>query len=145
MIMSGETSDISQCCDFEWFEWVVLQEKTAPYPDNYFRLGRYLGLIINIGPAKMAKIIKENGQVLYRSIYQALTQDKWEQAQCKAEFSLFMEFLHQRLCPCAMVRDLIELGVEDTPQYDLHEDELQNVETFPILDKEQKVSPESRD
>ena len=46
-----------------------------------------------------------------------------------------MESLHQRLRPCAKVRDLVELGVEDTPQYHLYEDESQNAEKFPILDK----------
>ena len=54
---------ISQFCEFEWFEWVMFWVKTAPYPNDHFKLGRYHGLIIDIGPALMAKIIKENGQV----------------------------------------------------------------------------------
>ena len=45
----------------------------AVYPDDHFRLGKYLGPSIDIGPALMAKIIKENGQVLQRFMYQALT------------------------------------------------------------------------
>ena len=32
----------------------------APYPDDYFKLGKYLVLSVDIGPALMAKIIKEN-------------------------------------------------------------------------------------
>ena len=32
----------------------------ALYPDDYFKLGRYLIPSIDIGPALMAKIIKEN-------------------------------------------------------------------------------------
>ena len=83
----------------------------------------------------MAKIIKENGQVLHRSMHHALTQEEWEQEECKAEHSSFMESLHQRFGPCAVVRDLVELGAEDTPQYDPHEDDSQNAETLPILDK----------
>ena len=58
MIMSSKTSDISQFCELEWFEWIMFQDKTAPYPNNHFRLGRYLGLSIDIGHALMAKIIK---------------------------------------------------------------------------------------
>ena len=41
-----------------------------------------------------------------------------------------------------MVRDQVELGVEDTLQYDTYEDELQNANTFPMLDEESEVTPE---
>ena len=60
----------------------------------------------------MAKIIKENGQVLHRSMYQALSQGEWEQQECKNEQSSFMESLHQAKGPHARLRDLVDLGVE---------------------------------
>ena len=47
-----------------------------------------------------------------------------------------MESLHQRLGLCAVVRDLVELGVKDTQQYDPYEDKLQNGKMLSILDKE---------
>ena len=72
-----------------------------PYPNDHFRLGRYLGLSIDIGPALMAKIIKESCQVLHWSTYQALTEDEWEWEEYKQECSSFMESLHQRLGPHA--------------------------------------------
>ena len=31
-VMSGETSDISQFCELEQCEWVMVQDETAPYP-----------------------------------------------------------------------------------------------------------------
>ena len=69
------------------------------YSNDQFRLSRHLGLSIDIGPALMAKIIKEKGPVLHKSMHQALTQDEWEQEKCKAECSLFMESLHWKLGP----------------------------------------------
>ena len=36
-------------------------------------LGRYLGPAIDVGPALTAKILKANGEVVYRSTYRALT------------------------------------------------------------------------
>ena len=51
-------------------------DETAPYPDDYLKLGQYLGLSIDIGPAVTAKTIKENSQVFRRSMYQALTQEE---------------------------------------------------------------------
>ena len=68
----------------------MFQDKTVPYPNDHFRLGRYLGPSINIGLALMTKIIKENDQVLHRFMYQTLTQEIWEWEECKAEHSLFM-------------------------------------------------------
>ena len=56
-----------------------------------------------------------------------------------------MKALHQRLGHHAMVRDLVELGVEDMLQYNPHEDKSQNAKTFPILDKEPEVTPELGD
>ena len=50
----------------------------APYADEHFKLARYLGLSIDIGPAMTAMIIKENGQIHHRFMYQTLTQEKWK-------------------------------------------------------------------
>ena len=61
-------------CEFEWYEWVIFQDKTAMHLDDHFRLGRYLGLSIEIVPALIAMIIRENGQVLHRSMHWVLTQ-----------------------------------------------------------------------
>ena len=92
--------------EFQWFEWVMFWDEIAPYPDDHFKLGRYLGPNIDIGAAMVVKIIKGNGQVLHRSTYWALTKEEWEWAECKAEHNLFMDLPHQRLGPHAMVGDL---------------------------------------
>ena len=72
--MSGEMSNISQFCEFEWFEWVMFQDKIEAYPMiTSGWVDRYLGLSIDMGHSLMENIIKKNGQILYRSTYQALT------------------------------------------------------------------------
>ena len=65
-----------------------------------------------------------------------------QQKEFKAEQSSFMKFLHQRLGTCTVVRDLVELTVEDTPQYNSYEDELQNAKTFPMLGEKSEVTSE---
>ena len=47
----------------------MFSNETAPCPDDLFRLGRYLGPCVDISPARMAKIVEENGQVLHKSMY----------------------------------------------------------------------------
>ena len=64
-VMSRNVSEISRFCEFECLKWVIIQDETAPYPVDHIRLGRYLIPSIDIGLAMMAKIIKENTQVLY--------------------------------------------------------------------------------
>ena len=46
------------------------------------------------------------------------------------------------LGPCARLSDLVNLGVEETPQYDPYEDKLQNAEIIPMLNEEPEVIPE---
>ena len=75
-IMSGNTSNIHQFCEIQWFKWVMFQDETVLYPNDHFRLGRYLGLSIDIFPPLMAEIIKENGQVLHRFTCRAQTQEE---------------------------------------------------------------------
>ena len=52
-----------------------------------------------------------------------------------------MESLHQVLGPGARLSDLVDLGVEETLQYDPYENELKYVETFPMLDEEPDITP----
>ena len=72
-IMSGETSDISQYCELEWYEWVKSRDTSMQFPEDKLVLGRYLGPSIDAGPALTAKILKENGKVVHRSAYRGLT------------------------------------------------------------------------
>ena len=74
-VMSGETSDISQFCELGFYEWIMFREEPdhAQFPVDSPILGRYLGPAINVGPVMTAKILKSNGEVIFRSTYRALT------------------------------------------------------------------------
>ena len=75
-IMASKMPNISQFYKFEWFKWIIFWDKSAPYPNDYFRLG--LGLSIDIGLALMAKITNENSHIVLRSTYCELTQEEWK-------------------------------------------------------------------
>ena len=61
-VMSGETPDISQCCEVEWFKWLMLWDETTPFPDNALKWGYYLEPTTDVGAAMTAKILLKNGQ-----------------------------------------------------------------------------------
>jgi hypothetical protein len=72
-VMSGETSDISQFCEFAFYDWIMFRDQPVAFPDDNPVLGCYLGPAIDVGPALTTKILKANGEVIYRSMYHALT------------------------------------------------------------------------
>ena len=47
-----------------------------------------------------------------------------------------MDRVHERLGSCLLPRYLENLGLEDTPEYDLYEDEMQSKQSFPQLKEE---------
>ncbi len=73
MVMLGEMSDISQFCEFAFYDWIMFRDQPVAFPDNNPVLGRYLGPAINVGPALTTKILKANGEVVYQSTYCART------------------------------------------------------------------------
>ena len=85
-------------------------------------------LSIDVSPITIAKILEENSQFLHRPMYQVLTLKKLGREECKHIHGLFMESIHQRLGPQAMVNDLTDRGTEDMPHYDPYEDESQSMD-----------------
>ena len=45
----------------------MYRDTSIPFPETPLVLGRDLGLAIDIGPAMTRKILKANGQIVYRS------------------------------------------------------------------------------
>ena len=62
-LMSGETSDISQFCEFAFYDWIMFRDQPVAFPDDNPVLGRYLGPAIDVGPALTAKILEQMGRL----------------------------------------------------------------------------------
>ena len=74
-IMTGDTANISQICQFGWYDWVMYYANTT-FPDDKALLGQYLGPAIDVGSMLTAKILKPNGQYVCRSTLQHLDDNK---------------------------------------------------------------------
>ena len=113
-VMSGETSDISQFCELEWFKWVMFWDETAPFSDDMLKLGHNLGPIIDVGQAMTTKIITKNWQVLHRSMYWLLMKYellKERLARCQKTF--YDQSLWKIGVP-SPTRELENIGPENT-------------------------------
>jgi hypothetical protein len=77
--------EISAITEYAWYEWAKLRDTAAKFPVSKIQLGRDLGAAIDIGPAMMCKILKQNGSVMYRSSVRRLTQDEIQSPTEKKE------------------------------------------------------------
>ncbi|KAI2502051.1 Reverse transcriptase (RNA-dependent DNA polymerase) [Fragilaria crotonensis] len=117
-IVSGETADISPLAQFKWYEWVMFRDTSVTYPDDALVLGRDLGPAIDIGPAMTRKILKANGQVVYRSTVRSLTPDEMADTTAKAARDKFTESVNAALGEAFKYEDFVndpELEAFDTP------------------------------
>ena len=113
-LISGETSDISTFAEHAWYEWIMFRDTSIPFPDSKEVLGRYLGPAIDVGPAMTAKILKANGQVLYRSTYRSLTEKELVDENHRKERADFDTSVHERLGDEATASDLFEGEEEES-------------------------------
>jgi hypothetical protein len=121
--MSGETSDISQFCEFEWFERVKFWDDAIQFSDDSLVLGRYLGPSIDVGPVLTAKILKQNGEVVHWSTYRGLTPEEIANPVEQAAMKHFDETIEVKLGPKASIDDFKDLGIAESPILEKYEDD----------------------
>ena len=140
-LMTGSTADISHISAFGWYDWVMFRDNTPTFPDNNIVLGRYLGPATDVGGMMTAKILKENGQFVYRSTLRHLTKDEINDAVHVEMRKLFDESIDETLGSGAIEADFDpeDLTPEFLP-YDLDFD-------FGVNDGEAsiEVTPETGD
>ena len=74
--MHGMSADISDICEFEFYEWVMFNDSQATFPETKFHEGRWLGPAVDVESALTNKTMKSNGQVVPCSSIRHLTLDK---------------------------------------------------------------------
>ena len=47
-VMTGQVSDISNLCEYEWFQWVMYYQPKEGYTDDNMQMGQYLRPAIDI-------------------------------------------------------------------------------------------------
>ena len=120
--MSGETSDISQFCEFAFYDWIMFRDQPVAFPDDNLVLGHYLGPAIDVGPALTAKILKANGEVVYRSTYCTLTDVERANVAHVSRRVKFDLNIQDKFGPETTPDDFPDLDIPDTPEHDNFED-----------------------
>jgi len=122
MMFSRETADISSIAEFKWYEWVMFRDTSVSFPDSKMVLGRDLGPALDIGPAMTRKVIKRNGEIVFRSTVRSLTPDEIADPVRVKERDEFTETLNAALGEPLTEADLSSNLDYETPELDLYED-----------------------
>ena len=76
MATLGKMADISNLCQFGWYEWVYFRQHTASFPYQKEVLGRCLGPTKDEGNEMAQWILQQNGQVVPRRTLHRLRQEE---------------------------------------------------------------------
>ena len=120
-IMTGQTADIRNICEYEWYEWVMFCDGPTLYPESPMTLGRYLGPSIGVRSDMTYKILKSNGTYVCRTSVRQLNQeelDSEEHNQTRTELTTSVE---EALGPSTQVSDFDEADV--TPNLEYYDDD----------------------
>ena len=101
----------------------MFQDESAPFLDDVLKLGHYLGPKIDVSPAITTKILFESGQVFHRSTYRPLTPDELLDNDRTDAQEQFIARVCEKLVSWVLPRELEDIRLECTPQYDPYEDE----------------------
>ena len=101
----------------------MFYEPTAKYPDGHPTVGRYLGPATDVGGAMTHKVLKQNGEVVYRSTARAWTQEEEVNPVFIQKKKEFMESIYDNCGPAATVSDFPPDAI--TPDFEYYADEEQ--------------------
>jgi hypothetical protein len=122
-MVNGETANISSIAEFKWYKWVMFRDTSISFPDSKMVLGRNLSPALDIGPAMTRKVIKRNGEIVFRSTVRLLTPDKMGNPVRVKEREEFTETLNAALGEPLTEADLSSDPDYGTPELDSYKDE----------------------
>ena len=76
MATLGEMGDISNLCQFGWYEWIYFRQHTNSFPYQKEVLGRCLGPTKDEGNEMAQWILQQNGQIVPRRTLRRLRQEE---------------------------------------------------------------------
>ena len=72
-IMTGQTAEISNICEYDWYKCVIFRDNTTSYPYDKLTLGRYIFPATDVGSAMYYKILKSDCKIACSTAVRSLT------------------------------------------------------------------------
>ena len=74
--IEGNTPDISEYAQFDWYEYVWYLDPAVPFPEDAKKLGRWVGVAHDVGSPMTYWILPASCKVIARSTVSSLTEDE---------------------------------------------------------------------
>jgi hypothetical protein len=58
-LMGGERADISELCEYDWFQWLYYRDTQSSFPEATKVLVRYMGPAKSVGPMMCCHILRQ--------------------------------------------------------------------------------------
>ena len=136
-MIKGETADISKIVEFGWYEWVYFYDSEVKYPEDKWKLGRYLGPSRDIGPALTAKVLKHNGDVRHLTTLRPLSEEEREDVKVKEAMTAFDNNIEIKLGGSAKAEDIADDIEIETPTWNEYQDDNDGGYAMPLAERDE--------
>ena len=127
--VTGEEGDISNLCQFNWYEWCYYRENTAKFPFNREILGRVLGPAKGEGNEMAQWVLKANGNVVPRRTVRPLNTEELNSETEKRKRTIFDQCIERR-----WGTSISGPPDEPTKKWEAYEDDDDSVHEMPEFD-----------
>ena len=97
-LTTGDEGQISNLCQYTWYEWCCFRDQTATFPNKKEVLGRVLGPARGAGNEMAQWILKANGRVVPRRSLRSLKADELHSPVEIKKGEVFDELIKRRWC-----------------------------------------------
>jgi len=124
MATLGEMGDISNLCQFGWYEWVYFRQHTARFPHQKEVLGRCLGPTRDEGNEMAQWVLQQNGQIVPRRTLRRLNQEELSHNNLVevAKREAFDAEIKQRLGDSLSVPPELDVDENEPEDYEIDHD-----------------------
>ena len=140
--MTGEEGDISNLCQFDWYQWCYFREQKSDCPLAQEVLGRVLGLAKGEGNEILQWVLKANGNVVPRRTTRPINSSELSSQNEKRKRNVFDELITERWGTPVPAKTLNDEEDPATHTYDDKEDPFGEYEDE---DESPRVIPEMDD
>ena len=92
----GSEGDISNICNFGWYEWVYYRDH-GNFPENKQKLGRVLGPMLNEGNEMAQGVLNSNGKIVPRRTIRKLVTSELHSETEKNKRRIFDDIIRKKL------------------------------------------------
>ena len=107
-LVTGNTPDISEYTDFNWYENIWYHDQEATFPDDKRKLAKWLGVAHRVGQALCYYVLPASGRPIVRSTIQALSEDELHSVKIQQQLKDFDQQIENNIAEVKHEPPLIE-------------------------------------